>query len=194
MTRFGWLLITYSLAIAGTGSVFLSSPPKLIWNTSASVPVGLYVVRSENWRKPKTIVAAQAPHVTAQWMSDRGYLPLGVPLLKHIEALPGQKVCRLDRIITIDGTVVGEALSRDRIGRPLPVWRGCQTIGAHQVFLMNTGARDSFDGRYFGLTDAARVIGKAVPVYTDPDGQGHYIWHAAQRKIIKTSTAARSLP
>ena len=35
------------------------------------------------------------------------YLPKGIPLLKHIAALPGQTVCRTGDTISIDGITVG---------------------------------------------------------------------------------------
>ena len=46
---------------------------------------------------------------------------------------------------------MGEALSRDGRGRPLPVWQGCHVVGADELFLMNWQSADSLDGRYFGF-------------------------------------------
>jgi type IV secretory pathway protease TraF len=74
-------------------------------------------------------------------------LPIGVPMLKRVAALPGQTVCRDGRMITVDGTDLAETLDRDRRGRPLPVWQGCQRIGVGEVFLMNRRSKDSLDGR-----------------------------------------------
>jgi len=45
-------------------------------------------------------------------------LPIGVPMLKRVAALPGQTVCRDGRMITVDGTDLAETLDRDRRGRP----------------------------------------------------------------------------
>jgi type IV secretory pathway protease TraF len=60
---------------------------------------------------------------------------------------------------------MGEALSRDSRGRPLPAWQGCRVVGADELFLMNWQSNDSFDGRYFGFVPNASVIGKALPVW-----------------------------
>jgi len=45
VTRFGWVMATYVSGTAATGAAFISPPPKLIWNASASAPIGLYAVR-----------------------------------------------------------------------------------------------------------------------------------------------------
>ena len=54
---------------------------------------------------------------------------------------------------------------QDRMGRALPVWRGCHQVGAGEIFLLNP-APDSLDGRYFGVLPAAGLIGTAHPVLT----------------------------
>ena len=83
--------------------------------------------------------------------------------------------------ITVDGVAYGEALERDRMGRPLPVWRGCRRIAHGELFLMNFDVPDSLDGRYFGPLPASTVIGRAVPLYTDEAGDGHFVWRTPTR-------------
>jgi type IV secretory pathway protease TraF len=87
-------------------------------------------------------------------------------MLKRVLALPGQTVCRKGLMISVDAIEMGEALSRDRRGRPLPVWQGCRVVGADELFLMNWQSEDSLDGRYFGFVPNSSVIGKALPVWT----------------------------
>lgn len=70
-------------------------------------------------------------------LAHGGYLPLGVPLLKPVAALPGQRVCRIGAAVTVDGKPLGDALARDHRGRPLPVWQGCRHVLPGQVFVMN---------------------------------------------------------
>jgi conjugative transfer signal peptidase TraF len=113
------------------------------------------------------LVVIRPPEPLASFLADRGYLPKGVPLLKRVLALPGQTVCRTDRTITVDGIVMGEALERDRRGRTLPRWRGCRTVPADEVFLMNWRSQDSLDGRYFGTLPGAAIVGRAEPLWTD---------------------------
>ncbi|MET3837735.1 type IV secretory pathway protease TraF [Brevundimonas sp. UYEF29] len=76
---------------------------------------------------------------------------------------------------------MGDALDRDRRGRPLPVWQGCRLVANGELFLMNWQVRDSLDGRYFGPLPASAVIGRATPLYTDEDGDSRFVWRAPTR-------------
>ncbi len=146
--------------------------PRLVWNASASVPIGLYAIVPVKRLAVAELLAIDAPDPLAGFLAARGYLPHGVPLMKHVAALPEQRVCRTDRTITIDGVVIGEALIRDSRGRALPVWQGCRVIAAGEVFVMNRDVGDSLDGRYFGPLPTSSIIGRAIPLWTDAGGDG----------------------
>jgi type IV secretory pathway protease TraF len=81
--------------------------------------------------------------------------------LKRVAAVPGQRVCRTGLAITVDGVPMGDALDRDRRGRPLPVWQGCRSVAAGELFLMNWQVRDSLDG--LRPASGSGVIGRATP-------------------------------
>ena len=181
MTRFGYVMSTSFVVLAIAGRLFLSHTPKLIWNASASAPVGLYTVRTAADLSVTDLVAVDAPEPLANFLSQREYLPRGVPLLKRIAALPGQTVCRIGRNVTVDTIAMGEALTRDRRGRELPVWQGCRTLRANEIFLMNWDVQDSLDGRYFGPIPKNSVLGRALPLWTDEGGDGRYLWRAPTR-------------
>lgn len=152
--------------------------PVLVWNASASVPIGLYAIRPFRQATRGELVAAMPPEAFAGLFDRRRYLPLGVPLMKHIAGVPGQTVCRVGETITVDGARIGEALARDSRHRSLPVWRGCRQLTGSQVFLMNPSVRDSLDGRYFGPLSQHSIIGRAIPILTDENGDGRYEWRA----------------
>src|ERR1700751_3886781 len=122
---------TLFTAIAAT-SLLLSTiggtTPHYIWNASNSVPIGLYRVQPATRLTVTELVAVQAPDLLAEFLDLNGYLPIGVPMLKRVLALPGQTVCRNGLTIVVDGIDVGNAHERDGRGRPLPVWHGCRTI------------------------------------------------------------------
>jgi conjugative transfer signal peptidase TraF len=139
--------------------------PRLLWNASASVPVGLYAVHPAGRLTDGELLVVRPPAPLAQFMAARRYLALGVPLIKHVAALPGQIVCRTGDIITINSDAKAAALDRDTRGRELPVWQGCRTIQLHEVFLMNASIPDSFDGRYFGQVPDSTIIGNATPLW-----------------------------
>jgi len=181
VTRTGLFLVS-ALAVIGVGYPALTPMPiKLIWNASASAPIGLYEIEFDGPFEVTDLVAVDAPEPLATFLAERGYLPKGVPLLKRILGVSGQTVCRIDRTITVDGVEMGDALSRDRAGRDLPVWQGCRRIPTGEVFLMNWQVRDSLDGRYFGLTSTDQIIGRAVPLWTDEEGDGRFEWRAPTR-------------
>ena len=181
MSRAGLILAT-TLAAMGVGYPALTPmPTKLIWNASASAPIGFYTIDFDGPFDVTDLVAVDAPEPLATFMATRGYLPKGVPLLKRILGISGQTVCRSNLTITVDGVEVGSALHRDRAGRDLPVWQGCRRIHTDEVFLMNWQVRDSLDGRYFGLTSTNQIIGRAAPLWTDEEGNGRFEWRAPTR-------------
>ena len=181
MTRLTYAIVTTAaVSLIGVASI-ASFAPRLIWNASASTPVGFYTIGEVGNLEVTDLVAVDAPEPLATFLSDGGYLPRGVPLLKRVAALPGQRVCRTGLVITVDGVPMGDALDRDRRGRLLPIWRGCQLVANGELFLMNWQVRDSLDGRYFGPLPATAVIGRATPLYTDEDGDGRFVWRAPTR-------------
>jgi conjugative transfer signal peptidase TraF len=164
MTRRAWFFTTY-FAVLGVGASLAFHPaPRWVWNETASVPVGLYRIQPTVPVRVGDIVAIRLPEREALLLATRGYLPFGVPLLKPVAALAGQRVCRFGPHVTIDGTPVGDAKPVDHRGRPLPVWQGCRSLGPGQVFVMNAAVPTSLDGRYFGVLPLETVIGRAVPV------------------------------
>jgi conjugative transfer signal peptidase TraF len=163
-------MMTTCCAVLIVGASALRSPvPKLIWNASASVPTGLYVVKPADALHIGDLVVVRPPEAVAAFLAQRGYLARGVPLLKRVLALPGQTVCRTGPTITVDGMTLGNALDRDRFGRLLPNWRGCRIVADSEVFLMNWQSTISFDGRYFGALSASTIVGLAVPLWTKED-------------------------
>ena len=143
--------------------------PYYIWNASNSVPIGLYRVQPATRLILTELVVVRPPDLLAAFLDLNGYLPIGVPMLKRVLALPGQTVCRNGLKIAVDGVDVGEARDRDGRNRPLPVWHGCRVIADGDVFVMNWQSADSLDSRYFGPLPASAVIGRAVPVWTDEE-------------------------
>lgn len=181
MSRLGWAVVTFIATSGVAVSTWIDAPTKLIWNASASTPIGFYTVEPVGHLELTDLVAIDAPEPMARFLDDGGYLPRNTPLLKRVLGLPGQTVCRTGFLITVDDIEMGLALERDRFGRSLPDWQGCRVIAEGDIFLMNWEVPDSLDGRYFGPIPSASIIGHAVPLWTDHDGEGRFQWRTSTR-------------
>lgn len=161
-------------SVAAIGFAALAHPvPRLVWNASASAPLGLYRTSSDPVARGD-FVLAEPPEAARRLAATRGYLPDGVALVKRVAALSGDVVCASGRAVLINGRAVAERLDHDSQSRRLPAWTGCRTLAADQVFLLMEGVSDSFDGRYFGPISREAVIAKLLPVWTfgqAPEGE-----------------------
>ncbi|OCC23805.1 conjugal transfer protein [Croceicoccus estronivorus] len=180
MTRLGYVLVTTLAAELFAGLFIavavLAPTPRFLWNASASAPIGLYRIASDSAPPVGTLVAIMPPAKTARWLSARGYLPEGLPLLKHVAAKTGQRVCRIGAIVSVDRHPVAIALGRDSRGRPLPVWRGCRILKPGELLLLNPAVPDSMDSRYLGPLPVSGLLGRAIPLLTReaPDAPLHW--------------------
>lgn len=176
MTRFAWVMVTYFSALATTASIFIDPAKKLIWNASASVPIGLYRIVPLDVSKGDQLdvtdlAVVMPPDDLAGFLDERRYMSKGLPLLKRVLALAGTEVCRNGAEISAYGMTYGQARERDGQGRSLPAWQGCRKIVGGEAFFMNWDSPDSFDSRYFGPLPLSTVVGRAIPLWTtdDPD-------------------------
>jgi conjugative transfer signal peptidase TraF len=180
MTRRSFLLAGV-VAAATLATLTVPVSRYAVWNATASVPTGLYNIRGKASLHVGERVAIEPPRALRHLLAERHYLPTGVPLLKRIAAVRGQRVCRFGHGVTVDVTYVGAKRTRDRLGRSLPAWSGCRTLRSGELFVMNPAAPNSFDGRYFGVLRMTDVIGRATPVWTDEAGNGGHEWFADPR-------------
>ncbi len=139
---------------------------RLVWNVSASVPVGLYRIVPFAAPHRGELVALRPSPALARYMAGRRYVEAGALLVKPVAAVSGQRVCRKGLTVTIDGAKVATALVADSARRPLPTWTGCRRLRPGTLFPLAPAARASFDGRYFGPVATSRIVGRAVPLWT----------------------------
>ena len=69
MTRFGRVMATYFSAMATAGVRVRQASPRLIWNASASTPIGLYAVRPIGALHDAELVAVMPPEPVASFLS-----------------------------------------------------------------------------------------------------------------------------
>jgi conjugative transfer signal peptidase TraF len=159
------------MLVGATGVLALGGPvvahpiPRLVYNASASVPLGFYFVARRGAISRGDLVLARLPDAVRRLAADRRYLPPDVPVVKHVAAISGDIVCAHSGIVVIDNRVAAQRLLMDREGRLLPAWRGCRPLTEDEIFLLNENVA-SFDGRYFGPISSSAVIGRLRPLWT----------------------------
>jgi len=159
--------LAIALGVAALGLTIAFPPrPRLLWNASASAPIGLYRVGAITAPAPGELVVAWLPRPARRLAAERRYLPSNVPAIKRVAAVAGARICAAGAALTIDGRPVARRLEADRLGRPLPRWEGCRTLRAGELLLLNPASPASFDGRYFGVSRTSDLVGTAHPIWT----------------------------
>jgi conjugative transfer signal peptidase TraF len=160
----------FVLTALGVGLAIASSlvqpRPILVWNATASAPRGFYCIAPLTRLQAGDLVLVQPDPASAAPYAERGYLPLGMPLLKRVGALGGMRVCEHGGDVTIEGRHVANALTNDGRGRPMTSWSGCRALSNGEFFALNADAPTSLDGRYFGPSPLSSAIGRAIPIWT----------------------------
>lgn len=150
------VLPVLALAIAS----LVSLPKKLIYNASASAPIGLYWLDNRPIERGDYVLV-RVPERVRNLVEERQYLPPDVPLLKRVVGMNGDRICRQSDEISVNGSVVAFAKRRDGQGREMPMWHGCHILTERSVFLLQDHPQ-SFDGRYFGPVDRRLTISRAT--------------------------------
>jgi len=155
------------VAAALTGSILAPPPLRLVWNTTASTPIGLYVVTQATPKRGDLLVT-RLPRDLELLAVSRAILSPNSPVLKPVAALAGDVVCRSGLVVHINGRFAAVARALDQRGRRLPTWRGCRRLSVSQVFLLARHP-DSFDSRYYGPVDKslARGVAHALVSFAD---------------------------
>ncbi len=154
------------IAMIMTGAVIATAsdmvfPPKpiLIYNPSASAPIGFYRLKKNTLPKLESQVAAYAPDWARKMADERGYLPYDYPLIKTVWAVEGDEVCYNNHSVSVPRHPVISVQAQDGLGRDMPVRSGCATLKAGEYFLVSPDVQTGFDSRYFGPVGVENIIG-----------------------------------
>lgn len=146
MTR----LVAFVLAL-GFAAVLIGSPrstPWLLYNRSASVPIGFYV-RSNEPLELGALVSVAAATVAPDYARTRAYDDPSDRFIKRIAAVAGDHVCATSDQVVLRGEMVLRRAAYDSTGAVLPAWSECRVLREGEIFLTGD-SQDSFDGRYWG--------------------------------------------
>lgn len=163
------VLVMASLALASVVALALpvaAGSAQLVWNVTPSAPAGLYRIVREPWSRGDRVAVLPGEALGAD-LERRGVLAKGRLLIKRVAAVAGDRVCRRGADVSINGELAAKARDVDSQGVQLRSWQGCVTLDAAQVFLLGDTA-GSYDGRYFGVTSKAEVVGQAILVHAFP--------------------------
>lgn len=139
----------------------------LVWNASPSAPVGLYRVDSASEVHRGDMVVAWTPGPARLLAARRRYLPANVPLVKRVAAVGGDRVCAAGNSVSINDRRVAMRQRLDAAGRAMPWWSGCRDLSDGEYLLL-MDSPTSFDGRYFGITRKADLVGRAALIWAKP--------------------------
>ena len=162
----GRILILSLAPLLGMFALFDAAGLRM--NTSASLPVGLYIVSPNGGFVefcPDDRGLSAQRHYRARGVCSDG----AAPLLKPVVAAAGDAVELSARGISVNGVLLPNTapLSEDSKGRPLGAWpfgRYCVAPGA--VWVASSHHPRSFDSRYFGPISTAAIRHRLRPFLT----------------------------
>ncbi|MBI1252984.1 MAG: S26 family signal peptidase [Hyphomonas sp.] len=148
--------------LAGIGLAVLRPQDLILYNPSDSIPKGFYV-RDGSELVRGSIVTIRSIHAAPDYAAKRNFTDAGDRFMKRIAAMEGDTVCAEGSTLSVNGKPVAERAEVDAAGDPLPSWTGCVTLDADQAFLLGDHP-GSFDGRYWGISERANLIGPWRPL------------------------------
>jgi len=160
----GMAALTVSITVGG----WRQWGPPLLINQTPSEPVGFYRLvghREEEFRRGMFIVFP-VPKELHALVYGRHWMRNGIPFLKELRGLAGDRVCILADRLEINDRTIGPVFARDSHGQALPQHPGCFVIQPGYFFAASQTLDKSFDGRYFGALPLSMVQGEARPVWT----------------------------
>jgi len=166
-----WRWPLAALAAVGCAYAVPHLPVQPMIVTTASVPVGLYILRTDTaGLRAGDMIAFE--YEAPSWAEGR-YGHDGKRFAKYVFGMPGDRVITegLRYLVCPAAGVCGEVGSaqlEDRAGRAMePVDFGAgTTIPAGQYYMGATLHERSYDSRYYGLVPEERVIGRISPLWT----------------------------
>jgi conjugative transfer signal peptidase TraF len=162
------LILVGACAAAIVAAELTEFRPLLLLNPTDSAARGLYFLEPADRVARGDLVSARLPEEAAELAAERGYLPLGLPVIKTVWAAEGDRVCAEAGRVSIPDRPDLIALPHDRSGRSLPLWSGCRILNPGEVFLASDEVPSSFDSRYFGPVSMESVLGRAVLLWSRP--------------------------
>lgn len=166
-----WTIVLSCVSL--TGACTVVSAVGLRFNTSYSLPMGLYIATND---PAATLIEFCPADRFAKQSSERGYRTRGiacsddaVPLLKPIVAKDGDLVETTPSGIKVNGQLLSKTapLPRDSQFRSLEPWPfGIYRVPPGAVWVASTYHRGSYDSRYMGPISMSQIRRRLRPLWT----------------------------
>lgn len=142
--------------------------PSILINETPSEPTGFYrlVELEERQYQRGMYVVFPVPQALHALVYGRHWMRNGIPFLKEILGLAGDRVCILNGRLTLNGRYMGPVFGLDSSGQVLPQHPGCFDVPPGYFFAASQHFEKSFDGRYFGALPLNILSGEARPIWT----------------------------
>ncbi|MEM8952069.1 MAG: S26 family signal peptidase [Pseudomonadota bacterium] len=161
------VIFTATITVLVGMASLASETPWVLYPYTPSLPLGLYV-RTLDARAVGSIVAFRVPKAAIDYKHSIGeHVEPEFLFMKPVIAGPGDHVCHREQgAVELNGQPIADLVAEDRLGRPLPVWQGCEFLGPDSYFTISDYVPNSFDSRHFGPIRAADILGIYRPLLT----------------------------
>lgn len=157
------LIVTVMFAAVAT----FFAHPLVIYNSTDSLPRGLYRVVRKPAYELGDLVVFPIPETVRGLVKSRHWLPDNAFLIKPIAARSGDVLSTKNGRCFSNGIDFGPVNRADRNGLPLPVFLVNRQLHDREIAVVSPGCC-SFDSRYFGPIREWEIIGIAVPIWLQP--------------------------
>jgi conjugative transfer signal peptidase TraF len=160
------LLVRAAFATACASALACLVGSHLLWNWTASLPLGLYWLSpGERRARPGDLVAFPVPQAVRQLVQERRYLPPDALLVKPVVAAEADRVCTEGGTLRVNDVPFGAVVTEDTRGRPLPHPEVCGPLARGLVYVASRFPT-SFDSRSFGAVPRSAIRGTVTPLWT----------------------------
>lgn len=146
----------------------LQLPTLLYMNTTASLPIGIYLAIPGVGIRDGDIVAYEQDEEVMKVIRRNGWIPNGGhPAFIKYAAIEGghYEVDPASLLFSINGKLIGNAMTNDGKGHDMMPRCGSFEI-EYGSFLPYTYASRSYDGRYTGTVSTQRIYSRVIPLLT----------------------------
>ena len=170
MTKRNLVILTTITTVLTGAAALASETPWILYPNTPSLPLRFYV-RTLDERVVGSIAAFHVPKIAIDYKRSIGErVEPDFLFMKPVVAGPHDHVCHREQgAIELNGQPIADVAAEDRLGRPLPVWQGCEVIGPDHYFTLSDYVPNSFDSRHFGPIHVDDILGVYRPLLTFGD-------------------------